>query len=214
MHPNIELWNDIALIKDDRYFTKWVKQEGKLDHHDGFLEYLKPYLGGVMLDIGANIGTHSIYYSKFGHVHCFEPNPIAFECLQHNMRNTDSTLYNVAVGSAEHNIQMVSPEPGNYGAAHTILGGDIPVITIDSMCLDQCNFIKIDVEGDEIAVLIGASVTIVRHKPVMVIESNPETLARKGFLPDDLVLLIHSLGYTCNQRVPADISCDLLCTPI
>ena len=213
MDPNIELWHDIALIKDDRYFTRWVKQEGKLAHHDGFLDYLKPFLGGIMLDVGANVGTHSIYYAEFGHVHCFEPNPIAYECLCHNMHNKNCSLYNVAVGAENGYISMSTPEEGNYGAVYTQPHGEIPVITIDSMQLDACDFIKLDCEGDEVAALHGATETIKKFKPTMCIESNPSTLVRKGLTANDLIAAIHLLGYTTKQRVPLDISCDLLCFP-
>jgi len=213
MNDQIEIWNDIALIKDDQYFTRWVKQEGKLAHHMGFLDYLKPYLRGTMLDVGANIGTHSIYYAGFGHVHCFEPNAVAFECLAHNMRGTNSSLYNVAVGADNGYITMTTPENGNYGAVYTQPHGEIPVITIDSLHLNACNFIKIDVEGDEVAVLEGARETIKEFKPIMCIESHPSTLIRKGLTANDLIAAIHLLGYTTKQRVPMDISCDLLCFP-
>lgn len=214
MNDQIELWNDIALIKDDKYFTKWVKMTGKLAHHTGFLEYLKPYLGGVMLDVGANIGTHSIYYAQFGHVHAFEPNPIAFECLKHNLRDADATLYNLAVGATEHNISLSPQKDGNPGAIYTIPGDDIPVITIDSLCLEECNFIKIDVEGDELAVLSGAMNTIFRCKPIICIECNPTTLARKGLTSKDLVAAIHSLHYVCKQHVSDTDTSDLLCLPV
>ncbi len=79
MSPEIEIYKGMALIKDDKYFTKWCKEANSLSHHLGFLHYLRPFLGGTMVDMGANIGTHSIYYAQFGHVHCFEPNAIAFE---------------------------------------------------------------------------------------------------------------------------------------
>lgn len=213
MSPEIELWNDIALIRDDKYFTPWVKQAGRLDHHLGFLEYLRPHLGGVTVDMGANIGTHSIYYSQYSHVHCFEPNAIAFECLEHNMKGQDATLYNMAIGSKDAAISMTTPEDGNYGAIYTIPGGDIPVSTIDELCLDACDFIKIDIEGDEIAALEGGINTIKKFKPVICVESNPTTLARKGYTPNDLLLTLYSMGYITKQRVPQDITCDLLCMP-
>lgn len=213
MNDEIEIWEGIALLKHDKYFTRWIKQEGRLDHHLGFLEFLKPYLHGVILDVGGNIGTHSIYYSKFGHVHSFEPNPIAFECLVHNMQGTNSTLYNVAVGAENGFVSMSEVEDGNYGAVYTQPHGEIPVITIDSMQLDACDFIKIDCEGDEVAVLQGAAETIKTFKPIMCIESNPSTLVRKGLSANDLIAAIHLLGYTTKQRVPMDISCDLLCFP-
>ena len=220
-NPNIELWNNIALIKDDAYFTKWVKQTGKLAHHEGFLNYLRPYLGGVMLDIGANIGTHSIFYAQFGVVHCFEPNHIAFTCLQHNLyneiRSGAAHLHPCAVGAQPGTISMSPPGGGNYGAVFTqepTPESSIPVLTIDSLNLHSCHYMKIDVEGDELLVLEGAKETIRTHKPFICIESNPCTLSRKNLTPKDLVQAIHSLGYTCKQRVPEDISCDLLCEPI
>jgi len=214
------LWNDIALIEDDAYFTKWVKETGKLDHHDGFLNYLKPFLGGTMLDIGANIGTHSIFYAKYGQVLCFEPNAIAFECLKHNMRFTTARLFNVAVGGEPGYVRMSPPEAGNYGAVYTqpdntITSADglVKRITIDSLQLDACNFIKIDAEGDEISILQGAVETISRFRPIMCIESNPHTLNRKCYTTHDLITILHMLKYVTKQRVPEDISCDLLCEP-
>lgn len=210
---NIELWRDIAMIRDDAYYTRWIKETGKLDHHDGFLDYLQPYLRGTMLDIGANIGTHCFRYAQYGHVLCFEPNPIAFECLSHNMKGIQRVkLFNVAVSDHEGMIDMV-PQGDNYGAAYTQPGTSIPTMTIDSLELNACDFIKIDVEGDEIAVLNGALKTIIKYRPVMCIECNKCTLERKGLLAEQLEHLIETLGYTHQVRQPEDISCDLLCLP-
>lgn len=124
-----------------------------------------------------------------------------------------ATLHNVAAGREPGTISMSPPGGGNYGAVFTQPGDSIPVITIDSLCLPEVNYMKIDVEGDELDVLAGAMNTIYRCKPVICIESNPSTLCRKNLTPKDLVQAIHSLGYTCKQRVPEDIACDLLCEP-
>jgi FkbM family methyltransferase len=213
------IWNDIALIEDDSHFTKWVMEDGRLDHHRGFLDYLQPFLGGAMLDVGANIGTHTAFYAKHGKVLAFEPNPIAFECLHYNMVESkhakqykDVTLHNVAVSDKAGHIDLV-PQGTNYGAIYTTPGTLIPTITIDSLNLDQCNYIKIDVEGDEIAVLHGAEQTILKHRPVMCIESNPDTLARKGHTVDQLIDVLRLYNYTTKERVPTDISADVLCLP-
>lgn len=208
------IWNNIALIEDDAYFTEWVKQTGKLDHHDGFLKVLKPYLIGTVLDIGANIGTHTIYYAKHAtKVLAFEPNAVAYECLQYNLQNSpNTTLYNVAVSNHCAYIDIVS-QGDNYGAAYTLPGSSVPTITVDSLDLDSCNFIKIDVEGDELAVLIGAKETILKYKPVMCIECNEHTLQRKGMDGNHLIKHIQALGYKTSVRKPEDISCDLICIP-
>lgn len=225
MNPNIELWNNIALIKDDAYFTRWVKETGKLDHHDGFLNAIEKYIKGTVLDIGANIGTHTFFYVKHANrVLAFEPNPIAFECLQHNVPQAE--LFNVAVSDHSGYINL-SPQGNNYGAMYTVpVVGEIdeqvhearsmsiPTITIDSLYLNACDFIKIDVEGDEIAALAGAKETILKYKPVMCIECNEHTLIRKGLIGDELVAAITALGYSTSVRKPEDISCDLICLPL
>ncbi len=207
------LWNNIALIPDDAYFTKWVKETKRLDHHQGFLNYLRPYLKGTMLDLGANIGTHSIYYARFGRVICFEANPIAFECLQHNMKDQNCELYNLAISDVVGDYIDMADTGDNYGAAFTKPGDSIQTVTVDSLELTACDYIKIDIEGDELKALIGAQKTIAKFRPVMCIECNEHTLVRRDLTGNDLVEYIHSLGYTTSVRKPEDISCDLLCLP-
>lgn len=211
---DIEYWNNIALIKDDAYFTKWVKESGRLDHHQGFLNALKPYIKGTVLDIGANIGTHTIYYSRLAaRVLAFEPNRVAFECLSYNLRNNKNcNVFNYAISNHEGTIDIV-PQGDNYGAVYTIPGTTVRCITIDSLELDSCDYIKIDVEGDELAVLLGAAQTISKYKPTMCIECNEHTLIRRGLTGNMLVEYIHSIGYKTSVRNPIDISTDLICVP-
>lgn len=208
----IEYWNNIALIADDTHFTKWVKQTGRLDHHQGFLRALEPYLGGVMLDIGANIGTHSIFYAQRGLVHCFEPNPIAYKCLLHNLRNSSAFLYNAAVGSEEGSADLVVGDK-NYGAAFTTQGTSVPVITVDGLGLASCNYIKIDVEGDELAVLQGAEKTIEQFRPVLCVEVNRHTLLRKGLEPRDVYNHLEDRGYRCVGKDDHEEQVDVICLP-
>jgi FkbM family methyltransferase len=208
------LWNNIALIEDDAYFTKWVKETGRLDHHQGFLKALAPYVKGTVLDIGANIGTHTIFYARNAtKVIAFEPNQVAYECLEYKMKAFPNvTLFKAAVSNHEAMVDII-PQGDNYGAVYTVPGTTVPTITIDSLQLDSCNYMKIDVEGDELAVLLGGKDTIAKFKPVMCIECNEHTLQRKGMDGNHLISYIHSLGYTTTVRKPEDISCDLICLP-
>ena len=208
----IEYYNNIALIADDTHFTKWVKEAGRLDHHQGFLKQLKPYIKGTVLDIGANIGTHTYFYTQHAdEVLAFEPNPIVFDCLKHNCPK--ATILHCAVSDHSGYISMADCGP-NYGAAYTIPGTQIPCITIDMLALPKCNYMKIDVEGDELAVLLGARETIRRHKPIMCIECNEHTLVRKGLTGEMLIRYIRSIGYTCTDHNPQDICTDLICLPV
>lgn len=212
---SIEYWNGIALIEDDSHFTKWVKETGRLDHHQSFLRSLKPYIKGTVLDIGANIGTHTAFYARYANiVFAFEPNPMAFECLKYNtIKYLNCFVYPSAVANYNGHVDMVSCGT-NYGAAYTIPGSEVPCITIDSLHLDSCNYMKIDVEGDELAVLLGAKETIAKYKPVMCIECNEHTLVRKGMSGQTLIDHIHKLGYTTTPHDPRNICSDLICLPV
>lgn len=191
------LWNDIALIEDDSHFTPWVKEAGRLDHHQGFLKTLKPFLNGTVVDIGANVGTHSIFYSQFARqLVCFEPNPIAFECLKYNLRNTDANLFQVALSDRHHKIDLI-PQNQNYGANYTVEGSTVNAIPLDSIMdlFTSCDFMKIDAEGDELTILQGGTTLIQKFKPVICIEINEHTLSRKGTSGNEVLLYLHSLGY-------------------
>ena len=58
--------NGIATIESDLCISKWVRESGRLDHDQNMLPLLKPFipLHGVVFDIGAFIGDHTIFYSN------------------------------------------------------------------------------------------------------------------------------------------------------
>lgn len=207
------LWNNIALIEDDSHFTIWVKQAKRLDHDRCSLAAVTPYLKGTMVDLGANIGTHSYYYAKFGKVICVEANPIAFECLTHNMQGTDCELYNLAISDISGSKIDIITGCKNYGASFTIPGKTISTIRLDDLQLNECNYIKIDIEGDELLALKGGRQTISKHKPVIYIECNKHTLLRKGIDHNDLIIYLMQLGYKVPHVPDSVIQTDLLCTP-
>lgn len=208
----MEIWNGIALIKDDTHFTPWVKEAGRLDHHQALLARALPHLHGTVVEVGANIGTHTVFYAKHAdRVIAFEPLADAFQCLHYNTAGLNVELILAAAGKDFGSATMVTPEK-NYGASFTILdGGCVPVAPIDSLELDACDFLKIDAEGDEIDVLIGAEKTIERFRPTMLIEINRSTLERKGLTAEFLLSVIRSFGYEIEGN-DNSICCDVICT--
>ena len=66
---------------------------------------------------------------------------------------------------------------------------------------DQVSFVKIDVEGHELAVLRGAAGTIARHRPVLLVE----TEARHGVALDDVFTLLAGQGYTSQAVVDDEL---------
>eukprot|EP00698_Gefionella_okellyi_P017630 TRINITY_DN518_c0_g1_i2.p2 TRINITY_DN518_c0_g1~~TRINITY_DN518_c0_g1_i2.p2 ORF type:complete len:213 (-),score=46.92 TRINITY_DN518_c0_g1_i2:74-712(-) len=112
--------------------------------------------------------------------------------------------YRQAVGAAHgviHTPELNLNEYHNTGgiplgwyADHD--GDSVPVIPIDSLQLDRCNFIKLDAELMEPDALKGATRTIIRHKPTLYVEN--EGLLRGEYeMSDLLVLTLDHLGYMC-----------------
>ena len=193
---------EIAVIEGDQCISKWVEETGRLDHDQNALPFILPHIkqGDTVLDVGSYISDHTIAYAKLagetGMVHAFEPSKEAFECGVFNMKGyQNTTVHNVAVGAKPGKTSLTKVE-GNEGMNYQTTGSDVEVITIDSLKLTKCDFIKIDVEGYELDVLKGAKKTISTYKPVLVIEINTETLDRTGTKREAIYTWLDKAGYT------------------
>jgi len=142
------------------------------------LEYIKPkFAGGVALDIGANIGNHSLYFSKFifDKVFAFEANINNYNVLLENKKNNnigDDKLITYNVALSDGNKKYQSCEAGNNMGGCRVIEGDGEMMTkkLDEFDLPKVDFIKIDVEGHELKVLKGAINLIKRDFPDIVVE--------------------------------------------
>lgn len=138
-----------------------------------------------ILDIGANIGNHSLFFLKFlrcNKVHAFEPMESNLILLN---KNTEAflekiTIYDIALSDREGNLPLYNSQVDNDGgfSLHKYLNGSsfivknsIPTIKLDSYNLNNITMIKIDVENHENEVLDGARDTIIRNKPIIFIEN-------------------------------------------
>lgn len=150
-------------------------------------------LGGkVVYDIGADIGHFTSFFADRvgaqGTVVSFEPNPTSYErALEHVRVNgqTNVTLINVAVGSSDGTLTLACGDQPGMGSADPgikaalLASGEareiaVPVARIDSLVAERKlpapDFVKIDVEGLELAVLQGMRDTIERAHPTLFIE--------------------------------------------
>jgi len=138
-----------------------------------------------IIDIGANFGYHTLIFSRecSANVYAFEPQIQNFQLLQDNVKNNNINniiLYNYACG--DYNCEIKMPI---YNINNNINMGDItPNIDCinnkfsitQSVLLDEIDFpskidlIKIDVQGWEKKVLIGADKLLKIHKPVLIVE--------------------------------------------
>lgn len=129
----------------------------------------------VVLDIGAQHGDYAILCSKFFHskrVYSFEPLPGNVEIFKKNLQANNITnvdIFQTAV-SSRNGLLKIYCEGDMVKKNQTGLEIEIEARTIDSLDLDSCSLIKVDVEGFELDVLHGAIRLIKRCKPKFIIE--------------------------------------------
>lgn len=146
-------------------------------YEDEILDYLADnyYLQGIILDVGANIGNHTVYFNEYmpcDRVIAIEPVLKNFEILQINTSTRNIVRYFGAASDHFGTLKMLINE-ANMGTSKVSDEGECPVpcFPIDSLFFDTyISLIKIDVEYYEPQVLEGAKETIALHKPLILIE--------------------------------------------
>jgi|GEM_PF-6418423 len=183
------------------YITEKIKTESRFYESD-LLEWLEKLSipKGDIIDVGANIGNHSIFFALFldRHVWYFEPNKPAFEILRSNVKVNkihNITLLEYGLSSSPGRASIKSSDNYNIGAAKTEVdvNGVAELRTLDDSVdkAKRISIIKIDVEGFELEVLKGAEKTIREHKPLIMVEcinsnefsANSDFLLRRGYVP-------------------------------
>src|SRR5690606_5205548 len=124
-------------------------EAGRLDHDQNMLPLLRPYIpeGGAVIDIGAYIGDHTVFYAEcvgdFGWVYAFEPNSDAFDCLEYNTADLGN-VFAVKVGVSDRASSIGLAISVNGGATYATPDGNLPCIDIDSFAPLWVDFIKMD----------------------------------------------------------------------
>jgi FkbM family methyltransferase len=160
--------------------------------------------GGVVIDAGANIGNHTVYFSRVcgaPKVLAFEPNPRAAAILARNIEINDLRGIEIrkeALSDTTGTVSFDAVDPHNLGGTSFKKGGadNIPALAIDALALDRLAFIKCDVEGASELVLRGAVKTLGRLRPPILIEIQRQETGVRPILAD--------LGY--RQTVAYDSS--------
>jgi FkbM family methyltransferase len=154
-------------------------------------------------EIGANIGAHTVHLAQLvgsaGRVLAFEPQRVVFQILCANIALNEAFnvhAYHAASGSASGMLKVPYINYGfndsNFGGVSLIdvaEGEDVRVIPLDTLPLPALRLLKIDVEGMEGAVILGARNQIMRHRPILYVEND-----RPG-QSAELISLIEGLSY-------------------
>jgi len=164
-------------VDPDDHLGKWIARKGwyELDLLEDARERVTG--PGTALDVGAHIGNHAVWFALACglDVVSIEPNPDTLKRLTANVEaNPGANIRTIhaAVGKKPGRGTSVPGPAGNTGMAKVEIGrtGDLPVITLDSLDVQDVRLIKIDVEGTAAAVLRGARRLIRRDRPVIYAE--------------------------------------------
>jgi FkbM family methyltransferase len=156
--------------------------------------------GDRCIDVGANIGVHTIRLAKLvgshGEVIAIEPDAELAQRTRQNVAINELSNATVLVAAAtDHavkNLRLYRPSAGDTNKAraslleHAYLTGDaatVPGVTVDEVGGGPVRLIKIDVEGHESAVVAGAAMTIARDRPSVIFEYAPELLTSQSQSP-------------------------------
>ncbi len=169
-----------------------------------------------IVDAGANTGNHTAFFARVmeaASVVPLEPDPDAVTAIRrmvaaNALANVDCRHLGVAVGAAEGLMRPVFSEGGGLGATRLVVdgGGTVKARRLDHLGLGPIDFLKIDVEGMEMAVLAGAKDLIARHRPLIFIEVLDATIP-------DFLDFIDAAGYRIEKLVPDKTHCHYLLAP-
>lgn len=171
------------------------------------IESLKEFYKGVVIDVGANVGTHTLVYSRYAeHVYAIEPQLHIYNNLCANLLLngvTNVTTVKCALSNIIGTMTMKGFDPSKTncpaGASLGVGEEKVPVRSLDSLDIPHVDFLKMDIEGHEWRALIGAKLTLERSHPVVYVEIHSRELTAK------IKAFMEDLGYNCIPWCHTDI---------
>lgn len=197
MGRRIELWAH----DDPDHLALVIRTNRTFYELDVLMKSHQIYLPGTaIIDVGANIGNHSVYFGAVlgAPVYAFEPYEPNLELLEMNIAANGLERQVVtsccAIGEHDGTASLQPGPPSNFGVTSVAFGaGPVAVRSLDSLGITgPIGLLKVDVEGAEVAVLKGARALIAAWLPDIVIEAGhaqafvavAEVLLSYGYVPD------------------------------
>jgi FkbM family methyltransferase len=173
---------EIAIYPTGEHISDEIRRRGSF-YEIEFLQYIESNYSvqkGIV-DIGANIGNHSLFFSEFlqyDRIYAFEPSSDNFKILESNLIDKKADVFQIALSDKKGEMTLYNSEMGNSGgfSLHPqpksfVVKDKIDVRTLDSYKLNNVTMMKVDVEGAEESVLKGSLDTIKRNRPIIFVEN-------------------------------------------
>lgn len=176
--------SDFIIYKNDD-ISKEIMINGLYEKNilQGLIKNIFPKLNlkKNLIDIGSNIGNHSVFFSKFFNlIFSFEPVARNFKILEINTEGKKNIkVFNYGCSNIRKDAYCNVKLKNNYGNYSIInkksaLGEKVKLQKLDNLVLKNkiknIGVIKIDVEGHEFDVVMGAEQTILKYRPVVQLE--------------------------------------------
>lgn len=167
--------------------------------------------GDTILDVGANIGFHSLYFAELtgqmGKVLAFEPISVNYQAFKNNLLLNDFPQVipiNKALGNVNEfvniHIKEEATNPGSFNLFEKgILNTTIECIKgddyLDEKDITKVDFMKIDVEGFELEVIKGLVKTIKRDLPILIFEYDQNYQLKTQIDPKEIFYFLAQFSY-------------------
>jgi len=225
---------------------------GNFQRHVSDNKYVAFSPDDVILDVGANVGIMSLNFARKvpkGIVYAFEPTHYAWEKLKRNLHLNHAVAENIEAvhtfvssdGKDADDIKAFSSwkiDKKISGNQHPVHGGEpmstagVPTITLDQFIsnnkIDKVDFIKIDTDGHEFNVLLGAKKLLLKFRPKIIFELGQYVMEEHNILFSDYEQFFKALKYTLSdaannkeitaanfkKRIPQQGTIDILAMPM
>ncbi|MGA0128444.1 MAG: FkbM family methyltransferase [Burkholderiales bacterium] len=191
------------LPDEDTHFEGYFEQAQTSEYQSKQRECALKYCDNfrLALDVGAHVGLWARPLTeRFKSVQAFEPYPPYAQLLELNA--PAAVIHRQALGEKRGPISLETPKE-NSGAAYVKEGSSHQMRSLDSYNFKDVDFIKIDCEGYELPVILGAADTLRMSSPVLIVEQKPQ---KKGWPWGryDALSLLQDFGYKIVDRVIDD----------
>ena len=221
----------LSFILNPASFIEWeILFTGYFEKNTSRLIKKLSKLNSTVIDVGANIGCHTIIMADAvgpnGRVLAFEPTPKFRNRLKKNIeinhqknvsiseyalaeKDSESFIYFSEASTNERNnaVESGSLQSENVNLPHRI---PVRIKTLDEICLnlESINLIKIDTDGGDFNVLLGAEKTIEKHRPSVIFEWDEKSWLVAGHTLKMAEDFFKKLNYTLSQ-----VETNCLATP-
>lgn len=189
-------------------------------HENDSSNHILKHIDGaeIIFDIGGNIGQTALNIAKYkaekkqpAQIISFEPYNENYEKFKYNLQLNKTikniSIENIALGSTTNTIKIFKECVTNSGGNRVVYNEEentegieeTPQITLDNYVyekgLSKIDLIKIDVEGYELEVLKGATSTLQKLRPVLLLEFDSLNLKKQGSSAKELLNFLKSIDY-------------------